>query len=64
MKASLAPSLGGCQKMDLNFPQNLQNLLKLKHRESGYELFFTKFCLRLLFAFAYYVGDLHPTNMD
>jgi hypothetical protein len=48
-------------KNDLEFPQNLQNLLKLRHRWLGYELFFTKFCLKPPL---HHVGELHPTSMD
>jgi hypothetical protein len=50
--------------MDLEFPQNLQNLLKLGHRWLGYiELFSTKNYLKPPMHKHHHVGELHPTSM-
>ncbi len=54
----------GCQKMDLYFPQNLQNLSKLGHKWSRYKLFSAKLCLKPPSHLHHHVGELHPTNMD
>jgi hypothetical protein len=43
--------IGGCQKQDLNFRQNLQSLLKLRHKQSGTN-FFHKIMFKTSFAFA------------
>jgi hypothetical protein len=62
--ASLGPSLGGCQNMDLDFQQSLQNFLKLGHRWSKYKFFFTKLYLKPPSHLHHHVGKLHPTSMD
>jgi hypothetical protein len=49
---------------DFNFWQNLQNLLKLRHRRLRYWLFFTKLSLRPPSHLHHHVGELHPINVD
>jgi len=49
---------------DFNFQQNLQNLLKLRHRWLRYWLFFAKLSFRPPSHLHHHVGELHPISVD